>query len=457
MIVSFVSRRLRNDRVVTFSNPVVGSSISLRMVDRTKYDSEEKIALRQISGRLNLKSELCKSAANAGLLSVEIFAMLGDSAKAAKDQIKILIPEDELGSTAPERDLAGMQLAAVWLACSALQTQFASRRARMEEDPSKIPEMAQEDHAEFRARFVRTHPDVVLLDAREPHKKFVEKVSRDFLVHGMVPYYAVAEIRTRADTIIQKTGLTKTAEDLLTVSKADEPEAVTDANTLIHRVHALFMTLEYLNICQYNRAGGPLKYIQELEQFRSDTSSLPVLMMADSLIRKKPYRLQSEQRESFGTFSEALLEVITNHKYLWNDARMKAALVPASSVPKTTLKDEGVGDHLRLESPEKSAAPRSEKKKRQRERRKALLKEAKAAKLVKKDHLKNTSEVKAVTKDKRIPDSEWKSISEASNKVSGAKRCHYFNSSMGCSMGDKRRFKHTCMVCGSAHSMVGNH
>ena len=196
----------------------VGSSTSLRMVDRTKYDSEEKtpkIALRQIFGRLNLQSELCKSAANAGLLSVEIFAMLGDSAKAAKDQIKILIPDDELGSTAPERDLAGMQLAAVWLACSALQTQFASRRARMEEDPSKIPEMAQEDHAEFRARFVRTHPDVVLLDAREPHKKFVEKVSRDFLVHGMVPYYAVAEIRTRADTIIQKTGLTKTAEDLL--------------------------------------------------------------------------------------------------------------------------------------------------------------------------------------------------------------------------------------------------
>ena len=160
------------------------------------------------------------------------------------------------------------------------------------------------------------------------------------------------------------------------------------------------MTLEYLNICQYNRAGGPLKYIQELEQFRSDTSSLPVLMMADSLIRKKLYRLQSEQRESFGTFSEALLEVITNHKYLWNDARMKAALVPASSVPKTTLKDEGVGDHLRLESPEKSAAPRSEKKKRQRERHKALLKEAKAAKLVKKDHLKNTSEVKGVAKDK---------------------------------------------------------
>ena len=143
------------------------------------------------------------------------------------------------------------------------------------------------------------------------------------------------------------------------------------------------MTLEYLNICQYNRAGGPLKYLQELEQFRADTSSLPVLVMADSLIRKKLYRLQSEQRESFSTFSEALLEAITNHKYLWNDARTKAALVPASSVPRSTLKEDGVGDHSRLQSAEKSSAPRSEKRKRQRERNKALLKEAKAAKSVK--------------------------------------------------------------------------
>ena len=93
----------------------------------------------------------------------------------------------------------------------------------MEEDPTKVPEMAQEDHAEFRGGFVRTHPDVVLLDSKEPHKKFVEKLSRDFLVHGMVPYYY-----TVSDTISQKTDLTRTAEDLLTVSKADEPDQVTD-------------------------------------------------------------------------------------------------------------------------------------------------------------------------------------------------------------------------------------
>ena len=220
------------------------------MVDRTVYADEAhtpKIALRQIFGRLALRSELCRAAADGGLLSVEVFAMLGDTATAVKTSLQTLLPTSTLGADAAAQELSLMQLAAVWHSCFALQGQFATRRARMEEDPTKIPEMAQEDHAEFRSRFVTAHPDVILLDAKEPHKKFVEKLSRDFLVHGMVPFYTVAEIRTRADSIIQKSGLTKNAEDLLTISKADEPDQVTDVHTLLHRVHAFFMALEYLH------------------------------------------------------------------------------------------------------------------------------------------------------------------------------------------------------------------
>ena len=218
------------------------------MVDRTTYSDEArtpKIALRQIFGRLGLRQELCKLAADSGLLSIEVVAMLGDTAAAVKESIKTLVDAAALGADDAARELSLMQIAAVWHACHALQTQFATRRAKMEEDPSKVPEMAQEDHAEFRGRFVRNHPDVVLLDAKEPHKKFVEKLSRDFLVDGMVPYYPASEIRTRSDTISQKTGLIRTAEDLLTVSKADEPDQVTDVHTLLNRIHALFMALEY--------------------------------------------------------------------------------------------------------------------------------------------------------------------------------------------------------------------
>ena len=274
------------------------------MVDRTAYADEAhtpKIALRQIFGRLGLRSELCRAAADGGLLSVEVFAMLGDTATAVKTSLQTLLPTATLGVDAAAQELSLMQLAAVWHSCFALQGQFASRRARMEEDPNKIPEMAQEDHAEFRSRFVTAHPDVILLDAKEPHKKFVEKLSRDFLVHGMVPFYTVAEIRTRADSIVQKSGLTKNAEDLLTISKAEEPEQVTDVQTLLHRVHAYFMALEYLNICTYSRKAGPLRYLQELEQFRTECPGLPYLLSADSLIRKKVNRLQAEQHELYGT------------------------------------------------------------------------------------------------------------------------------------------------------------
>eukprot|EP00438_Fugacium_kawagutii_P016453 Skav207243 [mRNA] locus=scaffold523:477791:485726:- [translate_table: standard] len=182
------------------------SSVGI-MVDRTTYADEAhtpKIALRQIFGRLGLRTELCRAAADSGLLNVEVFAMLGDSAAASKTALRTLIAEATLGANNAEIELALMQLAAVWHSCHALQGQFATRRARMEEDPNKVPEMAQEDHAEFRARFVRSHPDVILLDAKEPHKKFVEKLNRDFLVNGMAPYYPVAEIRTRADSIVQK-------------------------------------------------------------------------------------------------------------------------------------------------------------------------------------------------------------------------------------------------------------
>ena len=284
------------------------------MVDRTVYANEAatpKLNLRQIFGRQGLDAGLCRLSADKGLLTVEMFAMLGQDLSSAKETLRKLWEADmsPLGADAASQELSVMSMAAVWQAAQALQTQYASRRARMEEDP----ELSQEDHAEFRDRFVRVHPDVILIDAKEPHKKFVERLSRDFLIHGIVPFYEPAEIRTRADVIVVKSGLSRNAEDLLQISRADQPEPVTDVTTLFHRLHAFFMALEYLNICAFSRAEGPLKYLQELEQFRSECPGLPFLMAADRAIRKKIFRLLSEQRATYTAFSQALLEVLNNH------------------------------------------------------------------------------------------------------------------------------------------------
>ena len=387
--------------------------------------------------------------ADAGLLSVEVFAMLGDAAGPVKTSLQTLLPTDALGANAAAQELSLMQLAAVGHSCHALQGQFATRRAQME-DPNKVPEMAQEDHAEFRSRFVTPHPDVILLDAKEPHKKFVEKLSRDFLVHGMVPFYAVAEIRTRADSIVQKSGLSKNAEDLLTISRAEEPDQVTDVQTLPHRVHVLFVALEFLNICTYSRAAGPLKYMQELEQFKAECPGLPYLLAADSLVRKKVHRLQAEQRELYSTFEAALLEVLNNHKYLWNDARTKAVL---AKVDHEKPEPHDPQDRV-VENQDKPSTPSRRQRKRRNKKGGAV--DTKDIKQVKKDQFDKKKDSK-IDKDKRIPESEWKLISQAASSVSGPKRCHYFNSSMGCALAEKCRFKHHCMVCGAAHPMVGNH
>ena len=425
------------------------------MVDRAVYANEAatpKLNLRQIFGRQGLDTGLCRLSADKGLLTVEMFAMLGQDLSSAKETLRKLWEADmsPLGADAASQELSVMSLAAVWQAAQALQTQYASRRARMEEDPNKIPELSQEDHAEFRDRFVRVHPDVILIDAKEPHKKFVERLSRDFLIHGIVPFYEPAEIRTRADVIVVKSGLSRNAEDLLSISRADQPEPVTDVTTLFHRLHAFFMALEYLNICAFSRTEGPLKYLQELEQFRSECPGLPFLMAADRAIRKKIFRLLSEQRATYTAFSQALLEVLNNRKYLWNDARTSVTLskVEHNRQQFVANPDQVQEDGAPPPPHNPFKRPRGGKKKK---RLQTPGKEETPKKIPKEDPAKKLKQ------DDRIPEKEWKLIADAAKKVQGARRCHYFNSSLGCISGDSCRFKHLCMVCGEPHPMIGNH
>ena len=240
------------------------------MVDRTVYqpDHVPELPLRQIFGRQRISEDLCKLVAESGLRSVETFAMLGDTIAMVKQTLKTLIPDaTKFGTDGPAQELALTSLAAVWKTCSTMQDHFAARRAKMEEDPSKVPEIPGEDHAEFRETFVARHPDVVLPIHREPHRKFVERVQRDHLVHGFVHFYEVGEIRTRNEQIAQKSGLSR---NLLRVVTVDQPVAASSENQVMDKLHAFFITLEYLNICEFTYKAGPLKYLAELEEWRHE-------------------------------------------------------------------------------------------------------------------------------------------------------------------------------------------
>ena len=145
----------------------------------------------------------------------------------------------------------------------------------MEEDPSKVPEIPGEDHAEFRETFVARHPDVLLPLHQEPHRKFVERVQRDYLVHGFVHFYEVGEIRTRNEQIAQKSGLTKNAEDLLRVVMIDQPASASSESQVMDKLHAFFITLEYLTICEFSVDAGPLNTWLSLKNGDTRTEALP--------------------------------------------------------------------------------------------------------------------------------------------------------------------------------------
>ena len=430
---------------------------SHNMVDRTNYtdDTMPDLPLRQIFGRQRVPTDLCQLVATAGLRSVERFAMLGDNITTVKVTLKTLIPDaDQFGADAPAQELALTTLAAVWKTCSTMQDHFAARRAKMEEDPSKVPEIPGEDHAEFRDTFVKAHPDVILPPHREPHRKFVERVQRDYLVHGFVHFYEVGEIRTRNETIAQKSGLSRTAEDLLRMVTVDQPSTASSESQVIDKLHAFFITLEYLNICDFSAKAGPLQYLAELEEWRHENRGLALLLAADSLIRKKVHRVSSDQRKTFTTYSAALKEVLTNHKQLWNDARSSAELdkfkqasstsAPVTPKPKRARSLSG--------SPPKSAKARKNKARRVRARE--TLKQARSM-VGGSPASKQPSSATKAPKDARVPPQEWQKIT--SFKYSGPKRCPFFNCSLGCRFGDQCRQKHSCVECGQDHPWHGNH
>eukprot|EP00913_Durusdinium_trenchii_P016762 g15755.t2 len=133
-------------------------------------------------------------------------------------------------------------------------------------------------------------------------------------------------MRTRNESIAQKSGLSKNAEDLLKVVQVDQPAHAASESQVMDKLHAFFVALEYLNICEFSYKAGPLQYLADLEEWRHENRGLALLLSADTLIRKKVYRLNSDHKQTYQTFSDALLEVLKNHKQLWNDARSSAEL-----------------------------------------------------------------------------------------------------------------------------------
>ena len=422
-------------------------------MDRTTYTSKAltpDLALRQIFGRHRTPGELCLLLANNSLLNIETVAVLGENHVAVRANfVRLIGGEDLLASVDQVKELRLLQVVTVWNSCQALNTCFAQRRAKMEEDPHKVPELSQETHGDFRAQFMLAHPDAVVNSWNEPHKKFVERINRDYTVNGTVPFYEVGEIRTRSETIAQKTGLAPSADQLVKLCKVDEiSSSVATEEEVFQRLHAFFMAMEMLNICAFTSGDGPVRYINELQKYRKVSPGISTLLRADKLIRQMVAELNTDDRDNFGTFSVALIHVLDTKQYLWNDARSfsRSDSTPDRKRKSSALEDLG----------EAAASPTKSSLKRQKLKAKiASLEGTKPAQSKAKGKGKGKSAKGSAATSARVPAAEWTKL--CSFKPSGPPRCRFFNSSNGCSAGTNCKQKHICLECGGDHSWASAH
>ena len=195
---------------------------------------------------------------------------------------------------------------------------------------------------------------------------------------------------------------------------------------------------------------APVKYLELLEEWRHAA----LLLTVDSLIRKKVAKLMADHRKTYTTFSRALVEVLENHKQLWNDARSSAEQTSSnwlglSAAPVTPPRGSKRERSSSPPTPTKKSA-RARKNKARREKQKELLQQARAQNS-NADRKKEQNKAK-LTKDSRIPAPEWQSIT--SFKYSGKRRCPWFNCSLGCRFGDACKNDHLCV---EPHPWHGNH
>ena len=159
-----------------------------------------------------------------------------------------------------------------------------------------------------------------------------------------------------------------------------------------------------------SRTGGSLSYLRELEHRRRETPGLRFIVAVDRKIRKKVHQLVVEKRLEFGTYSEALFEVLDRHEIYWTEARLDT----------------------RVESPLKRRRAKSPAKRKRRSLSPSNSHERKGrSPRSQSPRRKVAAAVKTEIKGAKVPAEKWQKLKkEGSPKVSGT--CRFYNHSCGC-------------------------
>ena len=291
-------------------------NIQVALADSTDYNPAQfpELQLRQSWHQAGVPSDIRVRLAGVGLTQLDLWANLGETAADFLQAVHQLLGGEHPTGEGATAIMNNTRLVSAWKKARSLQNSTDSLRQDLTKDPLRTPEMSLAQYNDLRAKFLESHMDAVMLEHREPNKRFVERVARDLLVHDVVLPYHLHEVRLRSETIQQRPGFSAGAERLLQVSQEDLPATVNSEDDALNRIHALYTTFEYVGVLAFSKSqvlsgkhvGGALDFIQASEMKRQETPGLHFIVQADYRIRKKVHKLMTEDRHLFPTFAVAL-------------------------------------------------------------------------------------------------------------------------------------------------------
>ena len=202
-------------------------------VDSTPYtaDARPDQTLRLVLHTASVPEAFRVRLAEVGVLTNDAMA------QAFVQNIKALFTGHNPFGEAPQSIIVEAKLVSSWRKSRALMEETDSKRSKLMEDPHMIPEIPIHEYNSNRANFVTRHPDVLVVDYKDPHKKFLERLIRDLIVNEVVLPYRLEEIRLLSEDVVQKPGLSPTAEMLLKISQEEVPATVTAEDDATNRIH----------------------------------------------------------------------------------------------------------------------------------------------------------------------------------------------------------------------------
>ena len=419
-----------------------------------------ELSLRTVWDTAGINDDVKVEMANAGLLMLSLFAATGKDADSAANTSKILVAAKWPVNGTREDVMELVRIRSAWTSASAHVGVLVQTHAKLAEDPTKVPGIGEVDWNAMRTKFVAAHPELMLTQRNEPHRRFIEVLKRDMLLHGRVQYYDLSRVWVRGDGPIGQTQhLHKSMEDLIKQVSVDNPVGVSTQEQVMERITALLYALEYVGVMNLGKDTS-FAYLKELQSFSRRYPGFQYLMRMDMAIRTEVEdRLREEDSKDF----EKEFKYILDHgKDLWVTVPVElraAESTHRTPPPKREALDGDIGTpaskRMRKSKAERRAAAKEKAAKAPDQAKPAQLVPPAGTKL--KGPPKGAGKGKGEPKGKRIPDAEYKILLNLPAKnPAGKPTCRWWNSSCGCSTVNCG-FARECAECGGPHTWASTH